>query len=52
MDKIQIGDEVEKLEDDDVEVVATLDSDSDDSDNDTPGQGRKNLRNRTVTWDL
>jgi hypothetical protein len=52
MDKIQIGDEVENLEDDDMEAVATLDSDSDDSDNDTPGQGSRNLRNRTVTWDL
>jgi hypothetical protein len=52
MDKMQIEEEVENLEDDDIENVATLDSDSDDSDNDTPGQGSRNLRNRTVTWDL
>jgi hypothetical protein len=52
MDKMQIGDEVENLDDDDIDGAVTLDSDSDDSDNDTPGQESRNLRNRTVTWDL
>jgi hypothetical protein len=52
MDKMQINDEVENLDDDDIDGAVTLDSDSDDSDNDTPGQGSRNLRNRTVTWDL